>query len=203
MVQRIILNKKSVRNAHSTEQNEHREIRVMWPISDSSCSFRRPAGSHVFRRTQFGAQKILTIPTRTDSERGGEMLAQRIRVAQSRSQCNLLHRQIGELQQFLGGVQTLRQQPGARRHPHDLAEPALERARGGVGGLRKRRQRPVITEMLADSAGQRDDLVTLPGRSRQDGWSAVAAPGGHRTGVMHHQHVRLRRRQGLPGMFGE
>ena len=38
------------------------------------------------------------------------MLAQRIRVAQSRSQCNLLHRQIGELQQFLGGVQTLRQQ---------------------------------------------------------------------------------------------
>ena len=38
------------------------------------------------------------------------MLAQRIRVAQSRSQCDLLHRQIGELQQFLGGVQTLRQQ---------------------------------------------------------------------------------------------
>ena len=72
-----------------------------------------------------------------------------------------------------------------------------------MGGLRKRRQRPVITEMLADSAGQRDDLVTLPGRSRQDGRSAVAAPGGHRTGVMHHQHVRLRRRQGLPGMFGE
>lgn len=45
------------------------------------------------------------------------MLAQRIRVAQSRSQCDLLHRQIGELQQFLGGVQTLRQQLGARRPP--------------------------------------------------------------------------------------
>ena len=55
------------------------------------------------------------------------MLAQRIRVAQSRSQCNLLHRQIGELGRLdLGGGGTIAKYVANRGIPVlDIGVPVL------------------------------------------------------------------------------